>query len=91
MTTHPAPCTSTLEMHSGGAGAQTLGERIEAALVSFAATLWSELLAGLALAGQCAAGAHCFPPDRSGTGGPASHGAGPEPTGPFPDTLPQQQ
>ena len=37
--------------------ARTLSKRINAALMSCAATLRSELLAGLALAGQCAAGA----------------------------------
>ena len=87
MTTHPAPCTSAPKMPSGGAGARTPSKRIEAALVSCAATLWSALLAGLALAGQCAAGARCFPPDRSGADGPANHGAGPEPTGPLPDNV----
>lgn len=91
MTTHPAPCTSTPSTHSGGAGARTLGRRINAALGSCAATLWSELLAGLALAGQCAAGARCFPPDQPGTDQTSSRHVGPDPTEPFPDNSQQRQ
>ena len=39
-------------------------ERIDTALMSLAVKLWSELLGALALAGQCAAGVRCPPPDR---------------------------
>jgi len=43
--------------------AGTFLDRLDAALVSGAAKLWSELLQALALAGQSAAGVRCFPPD----------------------------
>jgi hypothetical protein len=42
---------------------RALLERVDAALVSLAAIVWSELLCALALAGECAAGARSFPPD----------------------------
>ena len=45
-------------------GVRTLFDRIDAALVSFAAKFWSELLVAFTLAGQCAEfGARSFPPD----------------------------
>ena len=44
-------------------GARTLFDRIDAALVSFAAKFWFELLAAFALVGQCAVGARLFPAD----------------------------
>ena len=44
-------------------GTRTLLDRLDAALVSCAVKLWSELLDAFALAGQCAGGVRCFPPD----------------------------
>ncbi len=42
-------------------GTRTLLDRLDAALASCAAKLWSELLVAFALAGQCAGGVRCFP------------------------------
>ena len=47
-------------------GTRTLLDRLDAALASCAARLWSELLEALAVAGQAAAGVRCFPPDPPG-------------------------
>lgn len=44
-------------------GVWTLLDRMDAVLVSFAAKFWSELVVAFALAGQCAGGVRCFPPD----------------------------
>ena len=57
-------------------GAPTRLDRLDAALASGAAKLWSELLGALALTGQCAAGVRCFSPDPPGADGRASRRPG---------------
>ena len=53
--------------------APTLLDRLDAAVASGAAKLWSELLSALAIAGQSGAGARYFPPDLPGADESAGH------------------